>query len=171
MTVLLALLGKIWPFLLAAALGGAIAGWTTHGFDSIALNRQKTAMASYQAQVSQREADAEKAAREALQAQMDAHHVIDQRNESVIADLTQRAQAAESDAALTGRLLAAQKARLPPSHPVSETGHQPTVVDSGETSGLGQLAAVTAAALNECRGNARQLNALIDEIKPQMEQP
>jgi len=168
MTAVLAILKEAWPYMLVAVLGGWAAGWTTHAVDSIALNRQKTAMASYQAQVADQEAKAEKAAREALQAQIDAHHVIDQRNERVIADLTQRAQAAESDAALTGRLLAAQKARLPPSHPVPEAAHQSATVDASETSGLGQLAAATAAALNECRGNARQLNALIAEIEPQL---
>lgn len=171
MTVLLTILSKIWPYLLAAGLGAAVAGYTTHGIDTIALNRQKAAYAAYQQKVAEQAAAGEKAAREALQAQVDSGHKTDQRNEEIIRELNARASTAESDRDLARRLLnSALRPVASTGHRLPETSDQPGATGTrGEASGP-SLETTVAAAIGECERNANRLDALIAQIKPQLEQ-
>lgn len=171
MTALLALLKIAWPYMLAAALGGAVAGWFTHKADSIELARQKAAFSGYQAKVADQAAAAEKAAREALQGQIDTAHKTDQRNEDIIRELNARASTAESDRDLARRLL--NSARRPVAstpHQLPQAPDQPGTASAGRDPGLPSLETQVADTLGECSRNADRLNALIAQIKPQMEQ-
>lgn len=170
MTILLALLGKLWPYLAAGAVAGAATGWTVHEFDSIAYSRLQTTYASYQTQVADADAKAQEAARNALQAQVDARATTDQRNQGIIDDLTKRATSAESDRDFARQLLGhAGKAGPPPaSGSVSQANHQPGAsAASGAGSGP-SLETEVAVAVGECEHDADQLDALIAEIKPQL---
>lgn len=169
MSIALALLGKSWPYLLAALIAGSAGMWLQKRADSIAYNRLQNEYSGFRLMVADREADAQKAAREALQKQIDDRHDTDRRNEETINALTQKAAAAESDSALARRLLAAaQKAGLSGRYTVSQAGHQPGTAQSSEASGDGPLATAVAAAINEARANERQCNALLEELKPQL---
>jgi len=169
MSAILVLLSKIWPYLLAAGLGGAIAGYTTHGIDTIVLNRQKAAYASFQQIVSQQAALAEKAARDALQVQIDTAHHTDQRNEEIIRELNARASTAESDRDLARRLLNSALRPIPAaSHRLPEgPGQSEAIGASGEES-RPSLETTVAAAIGECERNADRLDSLIAQIKPQL---
>jgi len=169
-TAVLAILSKIWPYLLAAALGAAIGGWTTHGVDTIALNRQKAAYASYQQKVADQAAAGERAAREALQKQIDTAHQTDQRNETIIHDLHARADSAESDRDLARRLLNSALGPISPaSHRLPEAPNQPGATGTGRTGSGPSLETEVAAAIGECERNSNRLDALIAQIKPQVE--
>jgi len=169
-SAILLILSKIWPYLLAAGLGAVFGGWTTHGFDTIALNRQKAAMASFQQRVSDQAAASEKAAREALQRQIDESHATDQRNEAIIHDLHTRADSAESDLQLARRLLNSSLGPvIPPNHRLPEAPNQPRATGAGGTASGPSLETEVAAAIGECERNANRLDSLIAQIKPQLE--
>lgn len=169
MTAALAILAKIWPYLLAAGLGAAIGGWTTHGFDTIALNRQKAAMSGFRAKVADQAAAGEKAAREALQHQIDDAHETDQRNEAVINALHARADSAESDLQLARGLLNSSLDTITPSgHRLPEAPNQPGALGAGGATSGPSLETQVAAAIGECERNASRLDALIAEVKPQV---
>lgn len=170
MTALLAILKLAWPYMLAAFIGGAVAGWTTHAFDSIALNRQKAAAAGFQQKVADQAAVAEKAAREALQQQVNEAHAVDQRNEAIINDLHARADSAESDLQLARSLLNSSLDTVTPSgHRLSEGQNQPGTAPAGGKGSGPSLETEVAAAIGECSRNADRLDSLIAEIKPQVE--
>lgn len=173
MTALLAILKLAWPYMLAAAVGGAIAGWTTHAFDSIALNRQRAAMDGYKAQVADSDAAAEKAAREALQAQIDEGHANDVRNQSAIESLNgQLASIDRTRGDLTGELrhaLANKPAACGGSVP--QTPSQPGAAATVQASGDGPLAGLLSDAISECNGNRATQDALTAQIKPQVDKP
>jgi len=169
MTALLLLLKSTWPYLLAGALGAAIGGYTTHGFDTIALNRQKAAMASYQARVADQAAAAEKAAREALQAQIDSAHSTDIRNQGIIDDLKKRADSSESDLAFARRLLNAARPIAAAGHSVPKAPNQPGASGASGAASGPSLETEVAAAIGECERNSDRLDALIAQVKPQVE--
>lgn len=172
MSAVLLVFSKFWPYLLAAALGAAIAGYTTHGIDTIALNRQKAAYAGYQQKVADQAAAAEKAAREALQAQIDTGHKTDQRNKEIIRELNARASTAESDRDLARRLLnSALGPFTPTSHRLPEASHQSGAAGAGGEGGGPGLETEVAAAIGECERNSDRLDALIAQIRPQLEEP
>ena len=175
MTAVLAILSKIWPYLLAAALGAAIGGWTTHGVDTIALNRQKAAYASYQARVADQAAAAEKAAREAVQQQIDERHAADINNQKVMDELKQRTADAESHFAadrnaIRSLLESASNSPQPArGDPMSESqggsGSTPT-----SQAGRIELVSETCAALAaEDEWNANRYDALNKQLNGQVE--
>ena len=175
MSVILALLSKYWPYLAAAGLGAAIGSWTTHGFDSIALNRQKTAMASYKAQVADQAAAGEKAAREALQAQIDQRLATDLNNQRVMDELKQRTADAESHFtadrdAIRGLLNAAshspQSAR---GSSVPETRGGPAIAAASASGSIDSISAACAALAAEDELNANEHDALTAQVTPQVE--
>ena len=170
MSAVLLILSKIWPYLLAAGLGAAIGGYTTHGFDTIALNRQKAAMAGFQQKVADQAAAAEKVAREALQRQIDESHQTDQRNEAIINELHSRADSAESDLALARSLLNSSLGPVTPSsHRLSEASNQSGAPGASGAGSGPSLETEVAAAIGECERNANRLDALIAQVKPQVQ--
>ena len=175
MTAILAILRAVWPYLLAASLGGAAAVWATHAIDGVEIQRQKNAMTSYQSQVKDAELAAQTAAREALQQQIDQRHAADINNQQVMDDLRKRTSEAESHydadrAFIAGLLNASSKAPISPSGQVSTTHDQSGTSPAGGTFGprevAEQLCADTKA---EDERNANKLDALIAELKPQLE--
>lgn len=175
MSVLLALLGRLWPYLLPALLAGAGTGWVVHKADSIAYAHLQTTFASYQVQVADAAAAAQKAARDALQAQIDQDHALAANNEQVMNELKTRAAEAQShydaDRAFIRSLLnsASQSSIAAPGHPLSQAP-----VDSGSpsasgTSGAQEMAvSLCADTKAEDERNADRLDALIAELKPQL---
>ncbi len=175
MTALLALLKVAWPYMLAAALGGFVTGWLTHKADSIELERQKTAMASYKAEVSDAQATAEKAAREALQQQIDERHAADVNNAQVVDDLQKRLTEANSHydadrAFIAGLLNASSKAPIPPGGGMP-AAHDPvgTPAASGTSGSVEVAEQLCAETKAEDERNADKLDALIAAITPQLE--
>lgn len=170
MTAALAILKVAWPYMLAGGLGFGIGLWSTHAVDTIALNRQKAAMAGWQAQQADKDAAAEQAAREALQRQADESHATDQRNEAIINDLHARADSAESDLQLARSLLSNSLETVTPTgHKLPEGASQSGASGAGGNAGVPSLETQVAATLGECQRNAERLNALIAQVKPQVE--
>lgn len=164
-TALLAFLRLAWPYLLAATVGGIGA----HELDQIPYDRQVTAFASYKAQVAEANEKAQKAATAALQAQINTRLTIEANNEKVVSQLMAERDSTAVDLDLSRRLLSAAAARpASPSHSMPQAaGGQPAPAAS-PASGGGSLTQELAAAIDECRSNADQLDALIAEIKPQL---
>lgn len=165
MTALLTFLRMAWPYLLTAA----IAGFISHAIDSIPYNRLETSFASYKAQVADADALAQKAATDALQAQIQTRLTTEANNGKVISQLTQERDSAAIDRDLARRLLAAAQAR-----PTSGSGAVPQAADrssiapAGPAISLETLTSTCADVGDEDDGNARQLNALIAELVPQL---
>lgn len=170
MSILLALVGKLWPYLAAGAVAGAATGYTVHELDSIAYSRLQTTYASYQTQVADADSKAQEAARNALQAQVDARATTDQRNQGIIDDLTKRATSAESDRDFARRLLGSsiQTGTSGSGNPVSQANHQPGAPGASGAGSGPSLETEVAVAVGECEHDADQLDALIAEIKPQL---
>lgn len=106
----------------------AVAIYVTHTADSISYARQGAEFAAYRAQASGDYADAQKAARDALQSEITKRTAAEARNDQIQASLESAqaaAAAAHSDADFARRLLAAaiQDARAATtSHPTNEAG-------------------------------------------------
>lgn len=173
MSILLALLGKTWPYLAGAFVVGGLVGWTTHKFDSIELARQRAAFEGYKAQVADQDAKGQEAARNAVQAQATEHEAQEAHNAQVIDELQKRTTEAESHYTadrdlIRGLLESASQNPTPASHPVPESGHQPQPSVAGRTSGVEQVVELCAATKEEDQRNADRLDSLIAEVKPQV---
>ena len=165
MTALLAFLRMAWPYLLTAGIGAFI----SHEIDQIPYDRQATAFASYKAQVADADAKAQKAAADALQAQINTRLTTEANNGKVISQLMAERDTAALDRDIAQRLLAAAAARAAaPNRPVPQTAGGQAAPTAGPAAGGGSLTEELAAAIDECRANANQLDALIAEIKPQL---
>lgn len=169
MSILLTLLAKGWPYLLAAVA----ATYATHELDNMRYDRLLTTYASYQAQVAQENANAQQAAREALQRQIDERHAADLNNTQVMNDLKQRMAEADShrsaDAAFIRSLLEqSSQAGVPASHPVPAPGHQPGPPAARPPGGAEQVADLCADTKAEDEYNADRLDALLAQLKPQI---
>jgi len=117
-------------------------------------------------------AQAEAMARKALQAQLAQAQATSMNNAQVMHDLQQQSASAQAErdrvAGELRRLLARAAQPAPGSHPVPEgSGHTgaPAASQASSDRRISELAADVVA---ECRANARQLNALIAELKPQL---
>lgn len=172
MTVLLALLGKAWPYMLAFGGGLGFGIWSTHAVDTIALNRQKAAQAGWQAQQADKDRDAEKAAREALQAQIDQRHAVDVNNEQVMNDLKKRTADAEShyaaDRDFINRMLNSASSKPTSGHPVPAPDAGSGSAPASEANGIAEVAELCAATKAEDEWNANQLDALNAELNKQV---
>lgn len=161
--------------MLAAFVGGAAVGWTTHKFDSIELARQRAASEGYKAQVADQDRAAEQKAREALQAQIDQRHAVDRNNEEVMSDLRKRTADAEShysaDRAFIHSLLdSASKNPTAKSDPVPEgQGGSGTAPAGGSVSSQAMAEQLCADTKAEDERNANRLDALIAEVTKQVE--
>lgn len=155
---------RIAAYGLAALLFGSI-GWYVNG------DRWQAKYEGLQAAHAQEMADAQEAGRKALQAQLEQFQATSANNAKVIHDLQDQTQQAQADSArdrdLVQRLLNAAS-RNPGYHTVSEASHQPGATPAGQAPGDGQTGELLVATADECRANARQLNALIAEIQPQL---
>lgn len=173
MSVLLAVLGKTWPYLLAAAIAGGVATWLTHKADAIGYGRLQNEYSGYQLKVADAERDAQKAAHEALQAQIDQQHTVDRNNEQVMNDLRKRTADAESHydadrAFISGMLNSASKAAVPASGPLPQAHGDSGAAAASGTSGAEQVAQLCADTKAEDERNADRLDSIIAELKPQL---
>lgn len=165
MTALLTILRMAWPYLLTAAAGGFI----SHEIDQIPYERLQTSFSSYKAQVAAANAQAQKAASDALQAQIQTRLTTEANNGKVIAQLQSERDGAVADAQFARRLLAAAQA-LPttPSHPGASTPGGSGADDPAGSSGDRPLAQELELAAGECRAAIQRLAALQAELGPQL---
>ena len=169
MSIVLSLLSKAWPYLLAAV----IAGYGVHKLDGARYNALQAKFSQYQAQVALAQEASQKAYTKALQDQIDQKADSDRHNAEVISDLSKKTASAQlrlnSDAAYIRSLL-----NGPGSNPSSGSvqmpapGNQPGATPSSGTGGFEQVAELCADTREEDERNADRLDALIAELKPQL---
>lgn len=156
---------RIAGYTLAALLFGAI-GWHVNGY------RWQARYQALQAGDAQARADGEADVRKALQAQLEQAQDVSANNAKVIHELQTQTEQAVADSArdrdLVRRLLAASARSAASSTPVSQAGGDPGAAPAGPASGDGHIGDLLVAVADECRSNARQLNALIEQIQPQL---
>jgi len=164
MTALLALLRIACPYLACIGVGLGTGGYLVG-------NHWEARYSALQAGHAQEMADAQAAGRKALQEQLEQFQNVAANNAKVINDLQNQTQQAQADSArdreLAQRLLNAAS-RNPGYHTVPETRDQPAATPAGQPQGTEQLGELLVATADESRACARQLNALIEEIKPQL---
>jgi len=171
MTALLMFLRMSWPYLLTAAAGAFI----SHEIDNIPYSRLQAARSADQTRWAQEEAQRQKAATEALQAQIKARLTTEANNSAVIENLQNaNAQiAADRDGTLT-RVRRLEQLLVLASHQtagrggVSQAGSGSGATSTGDTPGPTRAEELLVAASGECEQTANQLNALIAEIRPQL---
>jgi hypothetical protein len=163
MAFLLSFIRLNWKLLLIIAVAGAF-WFAVHRWGD---TRYASGRADERAPWLIVQANAQKAARAAIQAQIDTANATDKRNAEIIASLNHQVDDAVGDLSVANRLLVAARARTSASHPMPETADQPRATPPGGTPGDG-LADSVAAAIGECRRNSRRLDALIAEISPQI---
>jgi len=161
MSVFMAILSKVWPYLLAAA----IAGYGVHRLDSASYARLQAIDAADRA-------DREAVAAQALRNQIADRAKTDAVNAKVIEDLKHETDSIAADRnrtlLLARRLLADAGANLACSGAVSQTGPGPGASGASGTSQNESIIRLLADAHDECERNADRLDALIAEIKPQL---
>lgn len=171
---LLEVLGKAWPYLLAAAVAAAGSVWITHRLDTVALDSLQAKYSQYVAQSETLEAAQEAAANKAISAQLQTHLTIETTNAQVIGSLQDQVDAAKSDAAFAKQLLsAAAKAQSAGSGSVFATGSGPAADDATKGSSdksAFNLLGVATDSITECRDAIQRLAALQLEIAPQLKQ-
>lgn len=171
-----ALLLKFAPWI-AGVLGiFAVSAFLTHKVDSIALSRLQSAYDADKVTWAQSQASAQKAAADALQAQIAQRNATEARNAELQSSLAQTqadAVAAHRDADFASRLLAAaRQAASRPSGgqvPGSQGGQQPA--DSSGASGnrpAADLFGLTRDSAAECRNAIERLATLQLEIATQL---
>jgi hypothetical protein len=163
-----ALLLKAWPYLLAAA----VAGFFVHHWDTARYAALQAAFSKYQAQVALADEASQKAASQALQAQLSAKTVTDARNEAVIEELQNEKSSLASSLTFANRLLAAAKAGATSGgSQVPAANGQPAAHGSTPASGyrpapdLTQLVSLSA---TECADAIERFSALQAELAPQL---
>lgn len=165
MSTALALLAKGWPYILCAI----VAGYLTHHFDSGSYARLELQKAQEESQWAEERVKAQKASQDALEAQVKARLNAEAHNSQVIDELQKRVDTSVADAALAHRLLiAARQAVAAAGSPVLEAGDQPGATPAGTAPGNGPIGAALADTFTECKRNSAQLNALIQQIQPQL---
>lgn len=165
MTAILAFLRVAYPWLIGAALGG----YGAHEFDQIPYSRLQTTLASERTQHADEVAAGQKAAADALQAQINTRLTTEANNGKVIAQLTADRDSAAADRDFARRLLSAAQAKpATSSGQVSAAGHQPGIAPGAAAPGDGSLAQDLGAAAGECRDAIQRLAALQIELIPQL---
>jgi hypothetical protein len=171
MNVLL-FLRRWWPYI--ALILALAALFIARQYDEAKYQRLSTDYANYRTRVAEANSAAEKAAREAVEAQIRERAKIDKANAEVMDAYQTKlaALAADRDHAteLARRLLAARQANPGSRDRVPEAGDRPAAPEATPDAGDG-LADRLARVAAECRGNAQQLSALLSQLKPQLEQP
>jgi hypothetical protein len=164
-SALLAFLRIAWPYLLAAGIGASAA----HEFDRISYGHLQTSFARYKAQVADANEKAQKAAADALQAQINARLTTEARNSEIVSQLTAERDSVALDRDFARRLLAA--AQTSRSGQMSAPGHQPPAPDPPGASGDRPLAQDLGDGAGECRDAIQRLAALQAELIPQLTRP
>ena len=172
MTAVLAFLKMAWPYLLTAAIGGFI----SHELDQIPYSRLQAARSADQAQWQAEEAQRQKGATEALQAQIKARLTTEANNSKVIQSLqNENAQiVADRDGTLT-RVRRLEQLLVLASHPapggsgVSQAGGGSDPLTAGGDAGPTEVEQLLIDAKEEAGRNAARLNALIAQIRPQLQ--
>lgn len=156
---------RITAYGLAALLFGSI-GWFVNG------DRWSARYEALIAGHAQELADAQAKAKEALQAQLEQFENTSANNAKVIRDLQTQTDAAAADSArdrdLVQRLLYAAAQGTPGPGAVPQAGHQSPVAQAGQPQGTERLGNLLIGTADESRACARQLNALLEELRPQL---
>jgi hypothetical protein len=166
MSVLLTILSKAWPYVLCSI----VAGYLTHRvIDAPRYNALQAEFKGYQAKVTDADDRAQKAANDALEAQIQSRLQTEANNGKVISQLQNERDAAVSDRDFARRLLAAAKAQPPAgSSAVSTASGGRRFDDPAGASGDRSLAQDLGDAAGECRNAIQRLAALQAELKPQL---
>lgn len=165
MTALLAILKLSWPYVLCVI----VAGYLTHRWDLTDYERLQTSFASYKAQVAAADAQAQKAASDALQAQIQTRLTTEANNGKVIQQLQAERDSAAADRDFARRLLAAAQAvPAAPSHAGPSAAGGSGADDAPGSSGDRPLAQELGVAAGECRAAIQRLAALQAELAPQL---
>lgn len=147
-------------------LGGTIRGCVdSRDYDKLAAEYQQ-----YKTEVADQHARDEIAATKALEKIIDEHNAVARHNEEVIDALQKSLDTTTADRDLARRLLAAAR-KAPANDPDSQMPKTPSqrgAAPAGEGRGDEPLVELIGDAAGECRANARQLNALIEELRPQL---
>lgn len=160
----LAILRLVGPYVLCVIVGG----YLTHSLiDAPRYDGLQTTLANERSDRATERAKGQEAARDALQAQIQTRLQTEANNTHVIAQLQAERDRAVSDRDIAERLLLAAKASSR-SAAVPQAPDRPGTAPAGPADSGGGLAEALAAAIDECRGNANQLDALIAELKPQL---
>lgn len=114
------------------------------------------------------QASAERAARVAMQAQIDTANATDKRNAETIADLDRTLADAGRDHDRLSFLLAAARQRASTSHPVPTAPNQPAAAEASGAQSARRLDGLLADAITECNGNRAAYAALIAEVSAQL---
>jgi hypothetical protein len=165
-----ALLIKYAPYILGAlALFGA-GIWTGHELDKPAYAKLQGQYEAFQVQVANVQAASQKAATDALEAQIAARNATEEHNAQIIRTLQSRADTAESDRDFARRLLAAATQSRPATGgdpgPKTQGGQRPD--DPPAASSDRPLTDLLGAAAGECRDAIQRFSALQAELAPQL---
>jgi hypothetical protein len=165
-----ALLLRFAPYIIAvlAVFGAGI--WTGHELDKPALARVRSEYAAFQIQVAHQQAASQKAATDALEAQIAARNVTEVANAKIIQQLQSRADTAESDRDFARRLLnaAAQSRPVAGGDPGAKAEGGRPADDPAAASGDRPLAEDLGLAAGECRDAIQRFSALQAELAPQL---
>lgn len=161
MTALLAFLRFAWPYMLCTGIGFGVGGY-------LEKNHWEARYSELQASTEQRLADAQAAATQALQKQIQTRLDTEAHNGQVIAQLQADRDSAVSDAQFARRLLAAAQAGPAASHPMPIPASGPRFDDATGPSGDRSLAQDLGDAAGECRNAIQRLAALQAELGPQL---
>jgi len=171
MTAILAFLRVAWPYLVTAAAGAFI----SHEIDNIPYSRLQAARSADQTRWAQEEAQRQKDATEALQAQIKARLTTEANNSAVIENLQNaNAQiAADRDGTLTRvrrleQLLVLASRQTAGRGGVSQTGSGSGATTASGDAGPSEAERLLIDAKEEAERNAARLNALIAQIEPQL---
>lgn len=112
MTAILALFEKLFPYLIAAAIGATLAGWVCSTMDDAVLQKEKAAHMSDNARLGKQIGDMEGAAALADQKAIADHHAQEGRIQTLDDQLTKEKTAHENDARTYATALATGAQRL-----------------------------------------------------------
>lgn len=140
--------------------------------DRVGALRWQTKYEALQSADWQGQANAQRARADALDAQLRAQKAVFQGNAQVIHDLQQQRDEAVGEAKhfadAAQRMLDASARPAPADCPMPKTAGDSRASAASPASGDGRTAQLLGDAVAECRANARALNALQEEIRPQL---
>jgi hypothetical protein len=154
---------------IAAAAALAIVGLAGYKLGSGHWKARHTAL---QAQGWEQQAQAERAARVALQGQLEASQAAIARNTGVIHVYREKLDTIDAERARIGaqlrRVLAQAPRACPGGGSMSPSGGGPGAPETGGDAGDGRFPELAEAAIAECRRNAGRLDAIVEQLAPQL---
>lgn len=166
------ILAKLLPWLGCLAIGGIGGGYLVHKLDAGAKEKVQVNFDQFKASVASRDDLAQAAAEKAVQAQMAQLQSVLGNNADVMGKLDAANNALASVHDLSQRLLNATNAASAASaagDPVSKGNGGPLADNSISPAGLQRLTELCAAVADEDAENANQLDALSQELRPQLQ--